>query len=83
MNKISYASLNTEAKTLPAVCIFGHFRWVSPAAVHSADCLFESRVKRWIHVSSIVTYLCKTPFCCIETVTNNALNQCVVVFDRL
>ena len=46
-----------EAKTLPAdVCVFG---WLSPAAVHSADCRFDSGVKWWIHVSSIVTYLRK------------------------
>ena len=28
---------------------------------HSADCWFDSWVKWWIHVSSIVTYLCKNP----------------------
>ena len=63
MNKTPCTSQNTEAKTLPAdVCIFGHFRRLSPAAVHSADCQFDSRVKWWIHVSSIVTYLCKNSF---------------------
>ena len=41
------------------VCIFG---WLSPATVYSADCQFDSRVKWWIHVSSIVTYICKNPF---------------------
>ena len=41
-------------------------------------------MKWWIHVSSSVTYLHKTPFCCVETVTNNALNRRrVVVSDRL
>ena len=63
MNKIPCASQNTEAKTLPAdVCIFGLFGWLSLAAVHSADCQFDSRVKWWIPVSSIVTYLHKNSF---------------------
>ena len=63
MNKIPYPSQNTEAKTLPAdVCIFGHFGWLSPAAVYSADCRFDSGVKWWIHVSSIVAYLHKNSF---------------------
>ena len=63
MNKIPCASQNTEAKTLPAdVCVFGRFRWLSPAAVHSANCRFDSGGKWWIHVSSIVTYLCKNTF---------------------
>ena len=44
------------------VCVFGHFGWLSPAAVHTADCQFDSRGKWWIHVSSIVTYLCKNFF---------------------
>ena len=49
-----------EAKTLPTdFCIFGHFGWLSPAAVHSFDCRLDSGVKWWIHVSSIVTYLYK------------------------
>ena len=84
MNKIPCASQNLEAKTLLAdVCVFDYFGWLSPAAVHTADCQFDSRVKWWIHVSSIVTYSCKNSFCCIETVANNALNrQHVVVFDR-
>ena len=52
-----------EAKTSPAdICIFGHFRWLSPAAVHSADCWFDSGVKWLIQVSFIVTYLCKNSF---------------------
>ena len=49
MNKIPCASQNTEAKTLPA-------------AVHSPDCRFDSGRKWWIHVLSIVTYLCKISF---------------------
>ena len=52
-----------EAKTLPAdVCVFGRFGQLSLAAVHSADCWFDSGVKWWIHISSIATYLCKNPF---------------------
>ena len=52
-----------EAKTLPAgACVFGRFGRLSPAAVHSVDCQFDSGVKWWIHVSSIVTYLCKNSF---------------------
>ena len=63
MNKIPCASQNMEAKTLPAdVWIFGRFGRLSPAAVHSTDCRFDSRVKWWIHVSSIVTYLHKNSF---------------------
>ena len=58
MNKISCASQNAEAKILPAdVCIFGRFEQLSPAAVFSADCRFDSGVKWWIHVTAIVTYL--------------------------
>ena len=74
-----------QAKTLPAdVCVFGRFRRLSPAAVHSTDSQFDSGMKWSIHVSSIVTHWCKTPFCCYETVANNALNsRRVVVFDRL
>ena len=34
----------------------------SPATIHSADCWFDSWVKWWIHVSSIVSYLCKNSF---------------------
>ena len=63
MKKIFCASQNTEAKTLPAdVYVFIHSGWLSPVAVHSADGQYESRVKRWIFVSSIVTYLCKNSF---------------------
>ena len=85
MHKIHWASQNTEAKTLPAdVCIIGWFGQLSPAAVNSVDCQFDSRVKWWIYVSSMVTYLRKTPFCCVKTVANNALNRRrVVVFDWL
>ena len=66
-------------------CVFGHFGWLTRDAVHSADCRIDSVVKWLIHVSSIVTHLCKkTPFCCIETVANNVLNcQRVVIFDWL
>ena len=81
MNKIPCTSQNTETKILLAdVCIFDHFGQLSPAAVHSADCWFDSGVKWWIHVSSIVTYLCKNPFCCIEIIANNALNYRCIVF---
>ena len=85
MNEIPRASQNTEAKNLPAdVYIFGRFGRLSDAAVHSADCRFDSGVKWWIHVSSIVTYLRKNSFCCVETVANNALNRRrIVIFDRL
>ena len=84
MNKIPCVFQNTEAETLPAdACIFGHFGWLSPAAVHSADCRFDSGVKWWIHDSSIVTYLLKTSFCWIETVANNALNRRHIVVDWL
>ena len=63
MNKIPCTSQNTEAKTLPAdVCVFGHFERLPPAAVYSADCWFDSRVKWLILVSSIVTYLRKNSF---------------------
>ena len=63
MNKIPCASQNAEAKTLPAdICIFGHFGRLSLAAVHSADCRFDSGVRWWVHVSSIVTYSCKNFF---------------------
>ena len=69
MNKIPCTSQNTEAKALPAdVCVFGCFGSLSPAAAHSADCWFDSGVKWQIHVSYIVTYLCKNSFCCIKTV---------------
>ena len=62
MNKIPCASQNTETKTLPTdVCVFGHLGQLSPA-VHSASCRFDSGVKWWIHVSSIVTYMQKPSF---------------------
>ena len=63
MNKILCASQNMETKTLPAdVCVFGHFGRLSLAAVHSAHCQFDSGVKWWIHVLSIITYLHKNSF---------------------
>ena len=63
MHKRSCASKNMEAKTLPAdVCIFGRFGQLSPAAVHSADSWFDSRVRCCIHVLSNVTYLSKNSF---------------------
>ena len=74
-----------EAKTLLAdVCVFGHFGWLSPAAVHSADCQFDSEVKWWIHVSSIVIYLRKISF----LLHWNSCKQCskslmCCFFDRL
>ena len=85
MNQIPCTSQNTEAQTMPAdVCVFGCFGRLSPAAVHSADSRFDSGLKWWIHVSSIVIYLRKNSFCCFETVANNAPNRRrVVVFDRL
>ena len=59
MNKMPCESQNT----LPAdVCLFGCLRRLSPAAVHSAVHRFDSGVKWWIHVSSIVSYLCKNSF---------------------
>ena len=81
MNKIPCACQNMEAKTLPAdVCIFDFFGRLSPAAIHSADCRFDPGVKWWIHVYTHI--YTKAPFCCVETVTNNALNR-RHVFDRL
>ena len=63
MNKIPCASQNMEAKILPAdVCIFGHFGQISPAAVHTDDCWFDSGVKWLIHFLSIITYLHKNSF---------------------
>ena len=63
MNKIPCAFQNTEAKTLPAdVIVFGHFGRLSPAAVYTTDCRFDSGVKWWIHVSSIVICLLKNSF---------------------
>ena len=60
MNKIPCTSQNMEAKTLPANAYI--FRHLTPAAAHSTDYQFHSGVKWWIHVSSIVTYLCKNSF---------------------
>ena len=61
MNKIPCAFQNTEAKTLPADV------WVTLDSFHlllstqlTAD--FDSRVKWWLYVSSIVTYLHKNSF---------------------
>ena len=62
MNKIPCSSQSKEAKTLPAVCVFGRFGRFSPAAVYSVDCLFDSGLKRRIYVLSIVTYLSKNSF---------------------
>ena len=85
MYKIPCTSQNMDAKTLPTdVCVFGHFGWLLLAAVHSVDHWFDSGMKLGIHVSSIVTYLCKNSFCCMETVANNVLNHwCIVDFDQL
>ena len=61
--------------------VSGHFGQLSPTAVHSADCWFDSGMKWWIHVSSIITYLCKNS---LLLCWNNALNhQHIVVFDWL
>ena len=66
-------------KTLPTDgCVFGHFGRLSLAAVHSADCQFDSRVKWWIHVSSIVTYLCKNSF----LLHWNSCKQCSELLTR-
>ena len=49
MNKIRCAFQNMKGKTLPAdICVLDHFGQLSPAAVHTADCRFDSRVKWWI-----------------------------------
>ena len=45
MNKIPCISQTLSVD----VCIFGHFGWLSSAAVYSADCRFDSGVKWWIH----------------------------------
>ena len=50
----------------------GRFGRLSPAAVHSVDSRFDSRVKWRINVSSIVKYLCKNPF----LLRWNRCNQC-------
>ena len=82
MNKIPCTSQNMEAETLPAdVCIFGR---LSPAAVHTADCWFNSGVKWWIMFHPLSHIYAKIPFCCVETVANNAQNyKRVIVFDQL
>ena len=67
MTKIPCTSQNMEAKTLPTdVCIFGHFGWLSPVAVHSPDCQFDSRVKWWNYGSSIVTCMQKPLFVALK-----------------
>ena len=77
MKKTFCAPQNTEVNTLPAdVCVFGHFGRLSPAAFHSADGRFDSGVKWWIHVSSIVTYLRKNSFLLLW-------KSCKQRFDRL
>ena len=78
MNKVPCSSQNTEARTLPAdVFVFGHLGRLSPAAVHSAD-RFGSMFPPLSHIYR------KIPFCCVETVANNALNRRNVdVFDWL
>ena len=88
MNKMLCASQNTEPKTLPAdVCIFGCLGRLSPAAVYSADCC--NLTSEWSGGSmfhSLSHIYAKTPFSCIKTVANNALNcWCIVFFffDRL
>ena len=85
MNKIAYASQNIEPKTLPVdVCVFGRFGQLSPAAVHSADSWFDSGVKWWIYVLSIVTNLHKNSFSFSWNSCKHALNRRrFVVFDRL
>ena len=57
------------AKTLPAdVCFFGRFGWLSPAAVHSADCRFYSGWSGGSIFHPLSHIYTITPFCCIETV---------------
>ena len=81
MNKIPCASQNTKTKALPSdVCIFGHFGQLSPACDNSVDCWFDSGVKWWIHVSSIVINLHKTSLRCVKTVANTLNRQCIIVF---
>ena len=86
MNKIPCAFQNTEVKTLPADgCIFGHFVWILPAAVHSTESRFDSQSEVvdpcfiYCHI-----FVQKLFFCFVETVANNVLNHwCVVDFDQL
>ena len=81
MNKILCASQNTEAKTLPAdICILGHFGWLFTQL--TADLIPKWSGGSMFH--SLSHIYAKIPFCCIETVANNALNhQHIVVFDWL
>ena len=63
MNKITCASQNMVCQNLACWCLrLCRFGRLSPAAVHSADCRFETEVKWLIHVSSVVTYLRKNSF---------------------
>ena len=43
-------------------CVFGRFGRLSPSPLHSADALFNFRVKWWIHVSFIFLYRRKKSF---------------------
>ena len=77
MNKILCTSQNTEVKTLPTdVCVFGHLGRLSHAAVHSADCQFNSGVKRWIHVSSIVILTQKLLYVALKQLQTESLMRC-------
>ena len=70
MNKIPCAFQNTS----PAdVCIFARFGRLSPAAVHSADSRFHTRVKWCIHDLSIVTYLRKNSLFIVTYLRKNCL----------
>ena len=59
-------------------CVFGRFGRLSLAAVHTADCRFDSGVNCWFHISSIVIYLWRNSFLlrwnnckqCSESTTN-------------
>ena len=85
MNKIPYASQNTEAKSLPAdICIFGRFGRLSPAAVNSTDSDLTPKRRGGSMFHPMSHIHAKTPFRYVETVANSALNRRhVVVFDRL
>ena len=85
MNKIPCAFQNTEAKSLPAeFCVFSHFGRLSPAAVHSADSRFDSRVNGGSLFHWMSNINAKTLFYSVVTLANNTLNRRrVVVFDRL
>ena len=49
-----------------------------------ANCQFDSRMKWWIHVSSIVTYLCKNSFLlCWNSCKQPSELSIIVVFDWL